>query len=239
METTETPDNETSSAGYAQRFAGPAGRYLLAVQSKTVTDALRGLPCGVALDVGGGHGQLVDLLAGLGWRATVHGSSAISERNLRELHGKRDCEFVCGSMFTLPVADRSFDLVISVRLLSHVPDWKILVAELCRVARRSVVVDYPCKSGMNALTPLLFGLKKRLEGNTRTYSSFSRDELCNEFERYGFTFKREVKQFFLPMVIHRIGKGSAPFRAAEWLFRAIGLTALAGSPAILRMDRKA
>jgi hypothetical protein len=46
-----------------------------------------------------------------------------------------------------------------------------------------------------------------------------------------------VKQFFMPMVVHRVGKAAAPLRAAEGLFRLTGLTALAGSPAILRADR--
>jgi len=124
-----------------------------------------------------------------------------------------------------------------VRLLAHVPDWQRLLAELCRVARHAVVVDYPSKSGLNALTPLLFGLKKSYEGNTRTYLSFTHSELRAEFVRHGFESRRVVKQFFLPMVAHRLGKGSAPLRWAEGFCRASGLTALAGSPVILRMDR--
>ena len=233
----ETPDIETSSAEYASRFAGRAGRYFLDVQDRTVTEALAGLTPGTALDVGGGHGQLVDPLSRLGWRVTVHGTAPVCERNLRELHGKLNSEFVQGRLFALPVADKSFDIVIAVRLLAHVPDWQRLLAELCRVARHAVVVDYPSKSGLNALTPLLFGLKKSYEGNTRTYLSFTHSELRAEFARHGFESRRVVKQFFLPMVAHRLGKGSAPLRWAEGFCRASGLTALAGSPVILRMDR--
>lgn len=232
------PDVESSTAGYAARFAGPAGRYLLEVQANSVARALHGLLPGKALDVGGGHGQLVQPLDRLGWKVTVHGSEAVCERNLRDLHGQQECEFLQGDLFDLPVPDRSFDLVIAVRLLSHVDDWPRLLAEMCRVARRAVVVDYPSKSGLNALTPMLFGLKKSLEGNTRTYASFTRGELCMEFGRHHFAFGREVKQFFLPMVAHRVGRGSAPLRAAEALFRVTGLTALAGSPVILRVDRQ-
>jgi ubiquinone/menaquinone biosynthesis C-methylase UbiE len=234
----ESPDVETSSAAYASRFAGAAGRYLLQVQSRTVVAALAGQPPGSTLDVGGGHGQLVDVLTDLGWRVTVHGTEVVCERNLRELHGKRACGYVNGSLFALPASDKSYDLVIAVRLLSHVDDWPRLVAEMCRVARRSVVLDYPSKSGLNALTPLLFGLKKSLEGNTRTYASFSAAELRAEFAKHGFKFRRNVKQFFLPMVVHRLSKGAAPLRWLEALFRVFGLTALAGSPVILRMDRR-
>lgn len=233
----EAPDIETSSADYARRFSGPAGSYLLDVQARAIREALEDLRPGSALDVGGGHGQLVDLLRSMGWRVTVHGSDDICARNLRELHGKRECEFVRGSLFALPLPDRSFDVVLAVRLVAHVDDWPRLLGEMCRVARQAVVIDHPSKFALNALTPFLFGVKKSLEGNTRTYLSFSRRELMTEFARHGFRLRREVKQFFLPMAVHRLGRGAAPFRAAEALFRGLGLTALAGSPVILRVDR--
>jgi ubiquinone/menaquinone biosynthesis C-methylase UbiE len=238
MAIAETPDIETSSADYARRFAGPAGQYLLSVQGRAVTAALEGLKPGTALDVGGGHGQLVELLRSLGWRVTVHGTDPACEHNLRELHGRRDCDFLLGPLSPLPAADRSFDLVIAVRLLPHVDAWPGLLAEMCRVARQAVVVDYPSKSGLNALTPLLFGLKKSMEGNTRTYTSFTRRQIATELARHGFCYKKEMKQFFLPMAIHRLGQGSAVLRCAEAACRLLGLTALAGSPIILRGDRQ-
>jgi ubiquinone/menaquinone biosynthesis C-methylase UbiE len=234
----ETPDIETSSADYARRFAGPAGKYLLDVQTRSVLRAVAGLAPGTVLDVGGGHGQLVEPLRERGWKVTVHGTDAQCEQNLRTLHGRKDCAFVRGDLFALPVPDRSFDLVIAVRLISHVQDWPRLLGQMCRVARQSVVVDYPSKLAANALTPLLFGLKKSLEGNTRTYTSFSKRELTDELARHGFQYIRQVKQFFMPMVVHRVGKGSAPLRAAEGAFRLTGLTAMAGSPVILRADRR-
>ncbi len=237
MSVPETPDIETSSAAYASRFAGAAGSYLLSVQSRTVIDAIADLPPGTALDVGGGHGQLVEPLRAKGWKITVHGTDAACETNLRTLHGQRDPDFLLGPIEKLPAADRSYDLVIAVRLISHVDAWPALLAEMCRVARKSVVFDYPSTSGLNALTPLLFGLKKSMEGNTRTYTSFSKRQLTDELERNGFRYRKQVKQFFMPMVVHRIGKGAPPLRAAEGLFRLTGLTALAGSPAILRADR--
>src|SRR5262245_61067392 len=144
----ETPDIETSSADYARRFSGSAGKYMLGVQTRTVEKALAGLQPGTVLDVGGGHGQLVDPLKALGWKVTVHGSDPACERNLRELHGKQGCEFLQGNLLALPLPDRSFDLVIAVRLISHVDAWPKLVAELCRVARRSVIIDYPSKTAL-------------------------------------------------------------------------------------------
>lgn len=233
----ETPDIETSSADYARRFAGRAGAYLLERQAQAVSAAIEGLRAGTVLDVGGAHGQLVDVLCARGWSVTVHGTDNVCETNLRTLHGKRDCNYVQGDLFQLPAADRSYDLVTAVRLVSHVVAWPRLLAEMTRVARRAVIIDYPSSFALNALTPLLFGMKKSLEGNTRTYTSFSHRELCAELASHDFSCTTRVKQFFLPMVLHRIGGGAAPLRAAEGLCRAIGLTALAGSPVILRADR--
>lgn len=231
-------DVETSSAAYASRFAGASGRYLLGVQSRCIAEALADLPPGRALDVGGGHGQLVDVLRGLGWQVTVHGTHELCERNLRELHGQRDCAFVRGDLFNLPAPDRSFELVIAVRLVSHVEQWPKLLAEMCRVASRSVVIDYPTRGGTNARSGRFFGLKKAVEGNTRNYLSFSHEELRRVFAAHGFKVVRSVKQFVLPMVAHRIGRGAAPLRWIESASRALGLTAWRGSPVILRVDRR-
>lgn len=235
---TETPDIETSSADYASRFAGKAGAHLLSVQAAALASVLNDCAPGTALDVGGGHGQLVDPLRAMGWAVTVLGSDPACERNLRELHGKRDCNFVRGDLLALPFADRSFDLVVSVRLVSHVEAWEKLLAQMCRVARKWVVIDYPSTAGLNALTPLLFGLKKGFEGNTRTYRSFSRREIDGAFSSHGFRFGSVRKQFFMPMVAHRALKSAAPLRFAEAVSRGLGLTALGGSPVMLRADRE-
>lgn len=233
----ETPDIETSSADYASRFSGSAGRYLLSVQEMTVRRAIEDLPAGSVLDVGGAHGQLVPVFAKLGWNVTVQGSDRSCELNLRDLHGRRECEFVASDLFALPFPDRAFDLVIAVRLISHVDDWRRLIGEMCRVSARTVMIDYPSKSALNVLTPLMFRFKRSLERNTRTYTSFSRRDIERCLAANGFRVVREHKQFFLPMVVHRVARGALPLRWAERLLRSLGLTALAGSPSILRAER--
>jgi ubiquinone/menaquinone biosynthesis C-methylase UbiE len=233
----ETPDIETSSADYARRFSGKAGRYLLDVQSRAVREALADLPPGRALDVGGGHGQLVDVLTALGWSVTVQGSDAACGQNLRELHGKQRCEFVLGRFDALPFENGSFDLVLAVRLLAHLENWEGALREMCRIARSTVVVDYASTASLNALAPLMFGVKKSIEGNTRPFRSFAPKELGAAFAANGFQVTRAVKQFVLPMGLHRFAGAAAPLRMLEALSRAAGITALIGSPVILRGDR--
>ena len=233
----ESPDTETASDDYARRFKGPAGAYLLAEQARAVRAALAGWPGGEVLDVGGGHGQLLPVLEELGGLVTVLGSSRASlERVERNYPGRRT---LAGDLLALPFADRSFDLVVAVRLVSHVSSWPRFIAEMCRVARHAILIDYPRISGFNALAPLMFPVKRRLEGNTRTYRSFRDAELDAVLAEAGFRPSRREAQFLLPMVLHRVlpGPVGAAAHGVERLARALALTNAVGSPVILKADR--
>ena len=233
----ETPDIETSSDSYAQRFSGAAGEYLLSMQQQKVGDALSARFGNTVLDVGGGHGQLAPDLVESGHDVTVLGSSNDCYKRVRQGKGGEDVKLVTGDLLNLPFPDNSFDLVISVRLISHIEHWPRLVREFCRVARTAIVIDYPSTSGINALTPLLFKVKRGIEQNTRTYKSFSRKELSEEFRRNDFCVSGLYPQFLLPMVIHRVMKGALWLRAVEKFCATFGLTRIFGSPVILRADR--
>jgi 2-polyprenyl-3-methyl-5-hydroxy-6-metoxy-1,4-benzoquinol methylase len=235
----ETADIETSSDGYAARFAGPAGEWMLEVQ-EAVTVSLLPAPGGVTiLDVGGGHGQLARPLCRNGYGVTVLGSDPACCHRIADLAEKGSCRFVTGNLVELPFPDRSFEVALSFRLLPHCTAWPQLIRELCRVARRSVVVDYPTSEGLNKIAPALFGAKKKLEGNTRSWRMFRHAEIEAEFAKYGFVTGRRVPQFFLPMVLHRMLKCRRLSAGLEALCRGLGLTRRWGSPVIVRMDRLA
>ncbi len=231
----ETPDIETASDDYAARFAGRAGRFLLERQEIALRDVLDDWRGGQAVDVGGGHAQLMPFLDRPDTVATVLGSDGESLERVRR--GFPRAHLVVGDVLELPFADRSVDLVTSVRLVSHLEAWERFVGELCRVSRRTVLIDFPRPTGFNALTPRLFALKKRVEGNTRPYRSFSRDELAGAFGRHRFEVTRVRPQLFLPMVLHRRLDSPLALRATERWAEAIRLTSVFGSPALLRADR--
>ena len=65
----ERADVETSSEGYARRFAGPVGRYFLKVQEEITLRLLAPWPRARVLDVGGGHAQLAPPLVAQGHQA--------------------------------------------------------------------------------------------------------------------------------------------------------------------------
>ena len=238
----ETPDIETSSDNYASRFAGPAGHYMLAVQERGVLSLLEQAPSalgGRVLDVGGGHMQLAAPLVERGCEVTVFGSDDLCAARLRAGPLAGQVGFASGDLLALPYPDQAFDAVVSVRLISHMEDWRGLVAELCRVARQAVVIDYPTMASLNALSLVTFPLKRAIEKNTRTYRSFRSSELEGEFARHGFQPAGRFKQFVVPMAAHRLLGRTGIVRGVESGLRAAGVTGLVGNPVLLRLDRVA
>jgi len=235
----ETPDIETSSDGYASRFAGPVGHYLLSVQEQGVLSLLqndRPLSGRLVLDVGGGHAQLAGPLLKQGCKVSVAGSDARCALRVRQLHGEA-VAFYEGDLTDMPIVDRAFDTVISVRLISHMDNWPGLVAELCRIADKTIIIDYPTYASLNLLSLATFPLKKRIEKNTRTYRSFWDGEIQASFARHGFKATADYRQFTLPMALHRLFASSGGLRNLEALMRKVGVTALIGNPVLRRFDR--
>ena len=185
----ETPDIETSSDDYASRFSGEVGEWFLRVQEKATLNMLSEWPNATVLDVGGGHGQLTGPLLSHGYNVTVVGSDETCQNRINEYLKEPSCRFEVGNLLDLPFENESFDVVVSFRLVPHVEQWPRLIAELTRVARKAVIVDYPTLKSINYLTPMFFKLKKRIEGNTRHYRSSQNQPGLGTFhdlqKRYG------------------------------------------------------
>jgi SAM-dependent methyltransferase len=234
----EDADISSSSDDYALRFAGSVGEWLLGMQTRVTLDLLRGLPHGASvLDVGGGHAQIAPPLIDAGYAVTVVGSDSSCGARLKPLTDRGRCRFDVGSLRALPYPDRSFDAVVCFRLLPHSVSWTGLVAELCRVARPSVILDYPSTRSVNVLSEQLFSLKKGFEQNTRPFLLFTPREIRSAFSEFGFTLRAARPQFLLPTVVHRMVKSPALSRVAEAPGRLLGLTRWFGSPVIVRADR--
>src|SRR4030095_6950625 len=169
----EDADVETSSAGYAERFRGPVGAFFLDVQARTTLELLAPWPRGRVLDVGGGHGQLTGPLVDAGYDITVYARDASGRARAAPLVAAGRGRLSSGDLLHGPWPDRAFDAVVSFRLLPHVAAWTALVGELCRLAARAVVVDYPTRRSVNAFAGPLFEGKKGVEGKTRALAVFA------------------------------------------------------------------
>lgn len=106
------------------------------------------IPAGsTVLDSGCGEGVLSVLLAQKGCIVT---GVDLSEPNVAackayaESQGVGDrVNFMVGDAEHLPVADKSFDYVVSSHVLEHVPDFQQGARELMRVARKQVLAAIP------------------------------------------------------------------------------------------------
>jgi SAM-dependent methyltransferase len=234
----EDADVETSSDAYARRFAGPLGEYFLEVQSRLTLDLLAPWPGARVLDVGGGHGQTIGALVESGFDVTVLGSAASCEDRVSHWTRGGRARFETGELAAPPFEDRSFDVVLSYRLLPHAYDWSALVGGLTRTARHAVVIDYPTTRSVNSISRTLFGLKKSVEGDTRRFTVFRDADVEAAFASRGFAATARRPQFVFPMALHRATGSAGLARALEGAAGALGLRAAFGSPVILRMERR-
>ena len=235
----EDADIESSSDHYAERFAGPVGEWFLQLQADITIRALSGLRAGTTvLEVGGGHAQVTPALIRAGFDVTVAGSDPSCAQRLRPWLDRAECRYITADLLALPYEDQHFDAVLCYRLVAHSIDWKRLLAELCRVTRRRVLIDYPSTRSVNVISDSLFAAKHQMEGgSTRRFLLFSPGEIRAEFERLRFTVATHTPQFFFPMVLHRSLGSSAISRALETPMRLAGLTHWLGSPVIVGADR--
>ncbi|MGF1524779.1 MAG: class I SAM-dependent methyltransferase [Leptolyngbyaceae cyanobacterium] len=233
----ETADIETSSDNYASRFAGAIGAWFLRVQEVATLRMLAAHPQASVLDVGGGHGQLTEALIRHGYQVTVLGSSEVCKNRIQPFLNQDLCQFQVGNVLDLPYADQTFDVVISYRFLAHVTQWQTFLAELGRVAKQAVVVDYPTVRSINSIAPLLFKLKKSVEGNTRPFICYQEEEITSYCHSINLVPSDRYAQFFWPMALHRMLKSASISSALEDSARLPGLTAFLGSPVILKLSK--
>lgn len=236
---TTTPDVETASDDYARRFSGAIGGYLLAEQERIISDLLGSSGPRRILEVGGGHAQVAPALLDAGHEVWVQGSTQDCVRRLAPLFARYPgrLHFVVSSLWALPFPDRAFDLVVAIRLLAHVEQFDPLLREMARVSDGCLIVDFPPVLSANLWQPLLFGVKRRVEGNTRPFFCYNAGQLYRPLRAAGFEKFRITKQFTLPMVVHRKIASPGFSQAIETGCRRAGLTRLFGSPSVLLAQR--
>lgn len=234
----EDADVETASDEYAKRFDSSVGQWMLATQLGITEHLLRDLPSAKVLDVGGGHGQIAPALARNGRVVSVLASSSLAvSSHLRPSLASGAVQLLTGDLRNPPVEPKSFDAVVSYRLLAHANDLRGLIAGLCRAARLAVIVDYATTRSFNAGAELLFAAKKRVERNTRPFLVMRDADLAAIFASHGFRRSERRPQFFWPMALHRGLNSRSASQGLEGVARVLGLRKLLGSPVIARFDR--
>jgi hypothetical protein len=96
-----------------------------------------------------------------------------------------------------------------------------------------VIVDFPIPGGANLLAPVLYGVKRRIEGDTRRFAVMAKRDVRAAFDALGLGEVREVGQFVLPMVLHRKLGAPGVSGALEGAMRRARLDTLIGTPVVM------
>jgi len=222
------------------RFGGPIGELLAETQATVLREfAGGGLEGQSAIDVGTGTARAALLLAEAGADVTALDASGEMLRVARARAASRGAaiRFEVGDAHHLAHADRAFDLAISLRVLMHTPNWRQCIAELCRVARNRVILDYPALGSVAALQALARRLAATAGARVEAYRVFSDAQVRRELQRHGFQVTRRHRQFVLPIALHkRLGSRQLTERV-EGALATAGLLAVAGSPVTVLAER--
>jgi SAM-dependent methyltransferase len=222
------------------RFGSPIG-HLVAAREASVFSRFAGPVAGrTVLDVGTGTGRIALLLSTAG--ASVTGVDA-SEEMLKVARERAAVQqaavhFVTGDAHALAFPDRSFDIVVSSRVLMHTPRWQVCVDEWCRVARERVVIDYPSARSLAVLQSLWRRANHALGGGERQpYRAFFDRELAARFQRNGFQIRATHRHFVLPIGLYRLFGSPRLAELSEDALRRLGFSRMFASPVTVLAER--
>ncbi|MFI5177885.1 MAG: class I SAM-dependent methyltransferase [Vicinamibacterales bacterium] len=221
------------------RFGGPIGALLLESQQSVLLEALAPVKGRRVLDVGTGTGRAAIGLAQAG--ASVVGVDASAEMlqvaSARAKAAGVAVEFERGDAHALPVGDRAVDAAVSLRVLMHTVDWRICVAELCRVSRWRVVVDFPARASFAALESGTRQVARALGRTVEAYRVMAERDVAGAFAQSGFRVVMIRRQFVLPIALHKAVGNRGVTEAIESGLSRVGLRRLLGSPVTMVAER--
>jgi SAM-dependent methyltransferase len=228
------------AAGFdALRFGGPIGTLLLEEQERVLETFLGDVAGLTAIDVGTGTGRAALALARRGARVTGVDASVemLEVAEARAAAAGLQIVFAPGDAHALAFADRSFEMAVCLRVLMHAPDWKRCLAELCRVANRRIVFDYPALFSLAALQAGGRRLAHAAGRRVEAYRVLSARSVARELDRGGFRIAARHRQFVLPIAFHKLVGLPRATRCVEGALARIGLLRLAGSPVTVVAER--
>jgi ubiquinone/menaquinone biosynthesis C-methylase UbiE len=223
------PDVASSSHAYAKRFSSSIGEHFLKIQGNCLKEVTSSFfmdnPNPRVLDLGGGHCQLLDFYLKMGCSITIQGSDERSFQRAIDLGYDKNpnISFRISPLDKLNFEDYEFDLVSAFRLMAHVNNWRSFLKEMLRVSKEGIVFDYAKLYTTNILSPLLFQIKKSIEGNTRPFYCQSKGEVIKELRSLGCNSIISKDQFAFPMGLHRLIKKPEISQKIEETLSTIGL----------------
>ncbi len=224
----------------ADRFGGRFGRFLEARETALYLALLDGHD-GAVLDAGAGTGKLSIPLMRAGRRVVAldFSPAMLTIARAKARRAGVAGAFAIADARTLCFRDRAFDCTVASRLLMHLPDWRAAIAELCRITRDTLIVDFPPPIGFARIeSAWKRRVRPRPAGAHRGYATISPPALAAQLAAHGFAVDRVTRGFFLPVRVHRWLDRPGVSRRIEAGFDRVGLTRRFGSPVTVRARRR-
>ena len=221
------------------RFGGPIGQHLLDTQEGLLLTSLAPLSGRRVADIGTGTGRAAIALARAGADVVAIDASSEMLAVARERAAAAGVhpEFLPGDAQAVPLADRSVDAAVCLRVIMHTPDWARCVAEVCRISRWRVVLDFPALGSAAALESGARRLAHALGRRTEPYRVIAERAVRRELAAAGFTVVVMHRQFVLPIALHKAVGSIAFTQMTERTMAAVGLLRLLGSPVTMVAER--
>lgn len=225
--------------GYEEdRYGGKFGTFLYDLEVESFSSQFDTTDQSV-LDVGAGTGKLCVPLSQLHRQVVAIDISQLMMRYAKGNAANRGAEIVtvvCDAQ-SLCFNDETFDCVVSSRLLLHLPDWREGIAEMCRVSKDVLIIDFPPSISFGGIDSLFKKLKKKFDSSTQTYTTFFIKKVVDELQKNHFRIVTINRQLFLPIKVHRWLDNPSLSSKIENVFRVLGLTELFGVPVKVKAER--
>lgn len=221
------------------RFGGGFGRFLEEREIELFSDLARGQA--EVLDAGAGTGKLALAMLRQGRKVTAADFSHEMLKVAREkaVDSALPGRFAVTDAQALCFKDEAFEGVVSSRMLMHLSDWRAAVAELCRVSRSAVILDFPPRLSAAGIDAGLKHLIPKRRNEFRTpYHTFYVGQLTTELTKQGFAVTDVRRGYLLPVAWHRRLDRPAWSARIEAIIAATGLTRLFGAPVTVRAVRQ-
>jgi ubiquinone/menaquinone biosynthesis C-methylase UbiE len=222
-----------------RRFGGPIGQLVAGEQARVLANMIGRIHERTILDVGTGTGRAALLLARGGAKVTAVDASEqmLEVARQRAAEQMLNVRFLRGDAHALDFKDCSFDVVVCLRVLMHAPDWRQCLTELCRVADRLVIFDYPSARSAALVQSVMRRMFSAVGGRTEAYRVFRHATIARALDQSQFRIRSVHRQFVMPIQLHKI-IGSRRFTSrSERILDRLGLLSLLGSPVTVCAER--
>lgn len=232
-------DPKTARTFDEKRFGGPIGELIAGEQGRVLANFVGRMDGRSVLDVGTGTGRAALMFARGGAAVTAVDASEemLAVARERAADQSLNIRFAKGDAHRLDFSDRAFDVVVCLRVVMHSPRWPSVVEELCRVAGRLVIFDYPAKRSVASVQSTFRRLLAAVGVSTEPYRVFSDREIADVLTRAGFRVRSAHRQFVLPIAFHKLLHSRRLTVAIEDVLDRLGLLRLFGSPVTLVAER--